>query len=654
MEWQDICYDIPLPRKQRKAEQAKVQDAGQLEEAPLAVPESTLSSPVKPGDRRILNGIKGSVQRGEMVAILGASGAGKTTLLNILSARVDSTGTLTGKVEFEGKPRDPASWKRTVGFVEQDDLHMDYLTVRETLAYAARLRLPDKLFSKQEKKERVEETIDILRMEKCQHTRIGSTENRGISGGERKRVSIGTELVSDVSLLLLDEPTSGLDSFQAINVVDNLREISQKRNLACLMTIHQPSYKIFTLFDKVILLTRGGVFYSGPPLEALAYFESLGMGTPEGSNPADHFIQLAENLDRTDESEKRVLSLLTSWQAHTKRQSEEKSVYPSVSKASDSSQVQREDDMDSSKEKKLHSSAATSTFDEAHLRAYRHWPTAWHSELLVMASRKFVQITRDPKTLIGTAAQTVILLIIIGFAFFRLGRSQADVLARIGVLFFIPINNTFAVIFPILSVFPLKRAIMKRERSAGMYRTSSFYLAELMVEIPSQMAQRALYYIILYWMIGLKATASAFFIFLAVNFVQVFTSVAIGLAIGAASPTVQIANILAPMINVVSLLFGGNLLPSPPPWFIWLRYISPITYAYSAFSTNEYIGETYSCDGDASSQCYATGEAVLRQYNLQTFTIAENIGFLFAIAFVWSLIGYVALRFFGHPRFRYV
>ena len=148
---------------------------------------------------------------------------------------------------------------------------------------------------------------------------------------------------------------------------------------------------------------------------------------------------------------------------------------------------------------------------------------------------------------------------------------------------------------------------MKRERSSGLYRTSSFYVAEVLVEIPAQIAQRVLFYVILYWMIGLKPTGAAFFIFLGVNFMQVLTAIGIGLLIGSLSPNIDIANILAPLFNVIMLLFGGNLLPSPPPWFVWLRWISPITYAYAALSINEFSGAVYECDdssGGMQSQCY--------------------------------------------------
>jgi hypothetical protein len=433
-------------------------------------------------------------------------------------------------------------------------------------------------------------------------------------------LSLYQELVSDVSMLLLDEPTSGLDSFQAVNVVANLKEIATKRNLACLMTIHQPSWKIFSLFDNVILLTRGGIFYSGPPKEASAYFERLGMPTPEGSNPADHFINIAENLDRTDESEKRVMSLLTSWQEHERAKKTSESNDASINnevlgeseKAETPAEAEGGDESPASSAERGEKTsspsavaAAAAPVDDEHLVAYREWPTSWMSELVVLSERKYLQIIRNPITLIGTAGQTIVLCIIIGFAFFRLSNSQSDVLARIGVLFFIPINASFAVIFPILAIFPLQRAIMRRERASGLYRTSSFYVSQVLVEVPAQIFQRFLFYVLIYFMIGLQQTAAAFFIYMAVNIVQVFTAIGIGFAIGSLSPTVEIANIIAPLINVIFLLFGGNLLPSPPPWYIWIKWISPITYAYSALSQNEYRGQVYSCDGTASgSQCY--------------------------------------------------
>ncbi|PWN47251.1 hypothetical protein IE53DRAFT_260034 [Violaceomyces palustris] len=686
--WQDIVYDIPLPKKQRKQSIAEngssnspntsLEKGGELQD-----PSRTQGlRPIKAGDRRILNGVSGKVERGEMVGLLGASGAGKTTLLNILSARLDSTGELSGQVLFQGSQRDPESWKRTVGFVEQDDVLIPCFTVHETLDYSARLRL-DSSISNEEKRQRVEDTLDMLRLEKCRDTRIGNGATRGVSGGERKRTSIGVELVSDVSLLLLDEPTSGLDSFAATNVVSNLKLVATKRNLACLMTIHQPSWNIFCMYDRVMLLTRGSIFYEGPPKKALEWFESLGHRVPEGVNPADYFITIAENLEKSDEGERRIDNLLRAWRENDKSflhqdnevstPSEKIQTSSSSSSSSSASQVDRvlpgdeEEKLatlrDRSKgfaEKKEVESLNGGERQVWKSQDHKGWPTSWLAELRILTERNAKQTMRDLTTLIGSIGQSVILLIIIGFAFFRLGSSQSDVLARIGVLFFLPINASFAVLFPILTQFPLQRQVMIRERSSGLYRTSSFYLSKVIVEIPNTILQRSFFYIIIYWMIGLKGTASSFFIFMGLNYLQLLTSIGLALAIGAASPTIELANIIAPLFNVIFLLFGGNLLPSPPPWFIWLHWISPITYVYSALSVNEFVGSTFDCNGSGSgsgssaSQCYSTGEQVLEQYKLQRFTIGENCGFLVAIAFVFTLTGYFLLRYTGHPRFRYI
>lgn len=224
----------------------------------------------------------------------------------------------------------------------------------------------------------------------------------------------------------------------------------------------------------------------------------------------------------------------------------------------------------------------------------------------------------------------------------------------VGILFFIPVNASFAVLFPIINVFPLSRQIMRRERFAGLYRTSSFYLARMIVEVPSQILQRILFYVILYWMVGLKSAAGPFFIFIAINLIQILTSIGLGFCIGAVSPTVEIGSIIAPALNVIFFLFGGNLLPQPPPWFVWLRWISPITYAYLALGQNEFDGQVYNCNGVSNGgQCYRTGEDVMQQYNLQSFTIAECVGFLFALYFVFSTLGYILLRVSAHPKFRF-
>ena len=188
--WKNITYDIPLSKSKRKA-QAKANDVEKGADPDVQhTPES----------KRILHGLSGQVRQGEFVAILGASGAGKTTLLSILSARLSKVGVATGEVTYKEAERDPATWKRTVGYVEQDDAMLSRLTVCETIGNAADLRLSDKGYSKAEKKRRAEETVEMLRLGEVRDTKVGGGLERGVSGGERKRTSIGIVSTSVIHL----------------------------------------------------------------------------------------------------------------------------------------------------------------------------------------------------------------------------------------------------------------------------------------------------------------------------------------------------------------------------------------------------------------------------------------------------------------------
>ncbi|KAJ2368102.1 hypothetical protein IW150_005497, partial [Coemansia sp. RSA 2607] len=244
----------------------------------------------KQGARRILHDISGNVYNGELVAIMGSSGAGKTTLLNVLAGRVQG-GRVYGDIKFNGAKRNPHNFKRMLAFVEQDDLMFPQLTVAETLTASAELRLPSSKYTKADKLERVESVMRQLRLTHVRDTGIGGYGARGVSGGERKRVSIGVELVTDPSILVLDEPSSGLDSSSAEMVVSLTKEMSRERNLCTLMTIHQPSAEMVAKFDKLILLSQGKLVFMGPTSQAIPYFESLGYPSTN-PNPANFFIDL--------------------------------------------------------------------------------------------------------------------------------------------------------------------------------------------------------------------------------------------------------------------------------------------------------------------------------------------------------------------------
>ncbi|GMQ03869.1 hypothetical protein CsSME_00049503 [Camellia sinensis var. sinensis] len=269
-------------------------------------------------EKTILNGLTGMVCPGEILAMLGPSGSGKTTLLTALGGRL--TGKLSGKITYNGQPF-CGSIKRRTGFVAQYDVLYPHLTVAETLLFTALLRLPSSL-AKDEKVQHVERVITELGLTRCRNSMIGGPLFRGISGGEKKRVSIGQEMLINPSLLLLDEPTSGLDSTTAQRILTTIKRLASGGRTV-ITTIHQPSSRLYHMFDKVVLLSEGCPIYYGPASTALEYFSSIGFPTSITINPADLLLDLANGIgtdykhtieqgDNTDQERKSVRDALIS------------------------------------------------------------------------------------------------------------------------------------------------------------------------------------------------------------------------------------------------------------------------------------------------------------------------------------------------------
>lgn len=242
-------------------------------------------------EKIIIDHVHGTVQPGQFLAIIGASGAGKTTLLNFLSGReISQNLTRTGQIFINHKDKDTlGNFSSYSAYVQQDDILFQTMTVRECLTFAARLKLTA---SEDEKQERVNHMIKSLKLTKAQNTRIGGPLVKGVSGGERKRTSIGVELITDPNLVFLDEPTTGLDSFTATSVCESLRDLAKKENRTVVTTIHQPNTDIFDIFDRLVLLARGKIIYFNAADKSVEYFSNLGYTCPDTSNPCDYFMSM--------------------------------------------------------------------------------------------------------------------------------------------------------------------------------------------------------------------------------------------------------------------------------------------------------------------------------------------------------------------------
>ncbi|XP_068306041.1 ABC transporter G family member STR-like [Pyrus communis] len=244
----------------------------------------------------LLNDISGQAVRGEIMAIMGPSGAGKSTFLDALAGRI-AQGSLEGSVRIDGRTVTTSYMKMVSSYVMQDDQLFPMLTVFETFMFAAEVRLPPSI-SRNEKRKRVYELLEQLGLQSATHTYIGDEGRRGVSGGERRRVSIGIDIIHKPSLLFLDEPTSGLDSTSAFSVVEKVKEIARGGSIV-MMTIHQPSYRIQMLLDRMTILARGRLIYLGSPHSMSAHLSGFGRPVPDGENGVEYLLDVIKEYDES-------------------------------------------------------------------------------------------------------------------------------------------------------------------------------------------------------------------------------------------------------------------------------------------------------------------------------------------------------------------
>ena len=592
LQWKDINYSIRLSKKKGNREERR---------------------------RTLLSGISGIARPGELLAIMGSSGAGKTTLLNTLAGRIRiKTGDeINGIVLVNGNHRD-GRWRRTAGYVEQFDLMYGLLTVQETIQFAADFKLPREL-SPGEKRAIVDRVIALLGLTGVRHSRIGEEGKRGISGGEKKRVAIGIELVTFPGLLFLDEPTTGLDSTTAQNLIETLKGIAEQTSMTIILTIHQPRASILTLFTRIIFMAQGKLIFNGTMTACLEHFKNiLNISCPEHENPADY-----------------VMDMLT--------------VKPGDVLSSDRVKLLQDSYTDSNS-----NSNEPIVENERNTKERLTWPNNRFEEFVLLLVRNFILSWRDRLSLYATFGQTVFLSLLLSFVFFQLNNDFAGVQGRLGLLFFISINIVFTTVNVLLSVFAIDRAILLRERAGATYRVFPSYAAKFISLMPQMMLFLIIFATPLYFIAGLTMPFTRFLVFLLMLSALRFASVSMGLCIASISPTVQISEIIGPLIIVIFLIFGGNLANSNEiTWILrWIQYISIVYYTYQALSQNEFSGNYYGVQ-DGSPQ-KVPGEYYLNLYGLNNINLWGCLGGILGVGAAFLFLGYVGLRFSTRPKLTFI
>eukprot|EP01135_Chromosphaera_perkinsii_P006341 Nk52_evm70s485 gene=Nk52_evmTU70s485 len=589
----------------------------------LTKPKDKTKSSGEKIEKVILHELTGCAHPGEFLAVMGTSGAGKTSLLNSLAAR-NSSGTLEGQILVGGEPRSSA-FKKQSAYVSQDDVMLPHLTVRETFTYAALLRMPPSA-SREDKLERVEEVIQELGLSHCADTKVGDYFVRGVSGGERKRASIGVELITNPRILFLDEPTSGLDSYTAHLLIQSVRNLARKgRVVVC--TIHQPRNNIYDLFDKLLVLSQGRTVYFGPRSEAVPYYTKQGLPCPMHTNPADFFLDISTVDPRTKESLLETQGRLDFLYDQYKKSSYNEKVEAECSKLSRN--VQSDSDTFMSRLK---------------FKPNKNFQP-WLMEFAILFRRAFNSFRREKRVTVIQLFQNIFMGLLAGFIFFQVDDNQAGIQNRNGALFFGVLNPCFSSLLAIITIFQLEKEVFRRERAAGAYRVSSYYLSKSIAEIPMQLVFPSLYGILFYFLVGFQTEADRFFVYLILLLLTVFCAQSMGLCISAIAPSLQIGQIIAPMLMILFMLFGGFYLNSNDvtPVFTWIQHISFIYYGFRSQCVNEYKGATFTCE--TSNFCLRTGEEVLESLGFQDVEIWKDVLILIGIGLAWRTAAYLVLLY---------
>uniref|UniRef100_H2Z0C5 ABC transporter domain-containing protein n=1 Tax=Ciona savignyi TaxID=51511 RepID=H2Z0C5_CIOSA len=542
-----------------------------------------------------LSAVSGYAEPGRVLAIIGSSGAGKSTLLNMLTWRNKSKLCLTGDILANGVSMGPDISKISA-YVQQDDLFMGQLTVKEHLMFAV---------------------SGIYSM---------------ISGGEMKRLSLASELLTNPSIMFFDEPTSGLDSYLAKMVVDSMKTVA-KQGCTVICTIHQPSSEVFEIFDDLMILSMGRVVYHGEAAAAMQHYTDNGFPCPTNYNPADHYImKISMVLGQEEESKQNIEKLTGSY---------ENSIYKE--------EVERRFQED---EIRGESFFVSLVFKCTPPGTQRRYNTGYFTQLHACLVRA-AKITIRNKSLKYKVIESLFMGILFGLTFLRTygdPYSHTEVGDVNGCIFLRRHQiNLFCLH---LQSFPSELQVFRRDHTNRMYSSWIYFISKNITEFPVYLIYPLFMCTLVYFLAGFYPSAENFIYFYLTVALVVGTGVSFGYMLSCTTRNPQTALIVTPAILMPMFLFSGIFLRSGnvPDFLGWLRYLSWFYYGFEILTRNQWIGvDSIVCPQSNMTfnkvMCLTDGRSVMAAYDVNPNDMYTNLGGLFALLIGFRIIAFMALSY---------
>ncbi|KAK9886098.1 hypothetical protein WA026_014887 [Henosepilachna vigintioctopunctata] len=569
--------------------------------------------------KHILKNVSGVAYPGELLVLMGSSGAGKTTLMNCMTFRNLKSLTISGLVCINDQPVTQTQLAAQSAYVQQDDLFFGCLTVKEHLIFQALVRMDAHLTYK-ERMQRVEEVMGEISLKKCENVQIGEPGIiKGISGGERKRLALAAELLTNPSLLFCDEPTSGLDSFMSLNVVQMLKAMAQTgRTVIC--TLHQPSSELFQMFDKIGLMAEGRTAFLGTPQQADEFFTKLQAPCPINFNPADYYIQILSIIPGREESCKEAVKCICD-------AFETSTVGISIKKSTAATKASVNEDPWSHRKELL-----------------SPYKVSWWAQFRAVLWRCWLSIKKNPRLTKVKFYQVFFLSVLISLLFWQQTYDQVGVQNINGALFLFLTNATFLNLMGVILIFCGELPLFLREHKNGMYRTDVYFLAKITADLPIYTFINIMGTTICYFAIGLNPEITRWLMCVLICILVTYVVMGAGYVISTISTSIQMAQTLVTVVVTPFLIFGGMFLSiqSVPPYLQWLADLSWFKYGNQALLINQWSNVDHIICDD-SSFCPKNGLVVLASQGVSVDQLWTSIIALVILSIIFRIISFLAL-----------
>ncbi|KAF4339011.1 ATPase [Fusarium beomiforme] len=638
---------------------------GDIIQAPIRIGEHLRSG--KKEHKRILHSFDGILRGGETLIVLGRPGSGCSTLLKTMTGELE--GLTLGEqsmITYNGISQKDMmkEFKGETGYNQEVDKHFPHLTVGQTLEFAAACRMPsdpEKLGLGESRQELVKSAAKIVMaicgLSHTYNTKVGNDFIRGVSGGERKRVSIAEMMLAQSPMAAWDNSTRGLDSATALKFAQAIRLASDYTGSANALAIYQASQAIYDLFDKAVVLYEGRQIYFGPAYKAKEYFERMGWQCPARQTVGDFLTSVTNPQERKTRPgmENKVPRTAEEFERYWHNSPEYESLRHEIEVyLADYPTDNRSEAIAPLRERKA-------LIQEKHARPKSPYIISIATQIRLTTKRAYQRIWNDKSATATHVGTDVILALIIGSVYYGTGDGTASFYSKGAVLFMGILLNALAAISEINSLYS-QRPIVEKHASYAFYHPAAEAISGIVADIPIKFISATVFNIILYFLAGLRREPGNFFLFFLITYISTFVMAAIFRTMAAVTKTVSQAMMLAGIMVLALVIYTGFMIrvPQMVDWFGWIRWINPIFYAFEILVANEFHGREFVCSqfipsnfqgnsficstvGAVAGQRTVSGDAFIEtNYKYSYSHVWRNFGILLAFLFAFMIIYFVA------------